>query len=256
MRIRETASCQVTTPICQPVSSDSGLSGVILGDPNNEGAPEISGEARVGQLLSASAGFWRSPAPLGLAYQWIRCDAAGSACSQLVGATGPEFRPGPREVGARLRVVVSASNSRPRSAESVSAPTPAVAAAPARKPPRRGVRLLSPFPRIVIAGLLTDGVVELTEFTVRGPRGATMQVRCRGRRCPFGSRRARLRATRVRIRWLERRWLPGQMLEVTISRRGFVGKFSRFRIRRDRAPARQDLCLAPAARKPTRCPRT
>ena len=41
--------------------------------------------------------------------------AGERACSPLPGATGPGFRPGPAEAGARLRVVITASNSRPRS---------------------------------------------------------------------------------------------------------------------------------------------
>jgi hypothetical protein len=54
---------------------------------------------------------------------------------------------------------------------------------------------------------------------------------------------------------LERVWAAGPVLEVTVTRRGFVGKFSRFRFRAGNVPRRQDLCLAPGAAKPTRCPR-
>jgi hypothetical protein len=257
VRVRETASCQVTTPVCSPASSDSAPTATVLRDPLNEGAPQISGTAQVGQLLSASVGFWRSPAPLRFGYQWIRCDAAATACTQLPGATGAEFRPAAAEAGARLRVVVTASNSRPRSAEATSAPTGPVAAAPATKKKtkrKRGVRLLSPFPRIVIAGVVTRGAAQLTEFTIRGPRGALVKFRCVGS-CPFRTRRLRMRARRVRVRSLERRWRPGAVLEVTISRRGFIGKFSRFRFRAGNVPKRQDQCLAPGARKPRRCPR-
>jgi hypothetical protein len=258
LRVRETASCAITTPVCSPAASDSAPTATVLHDPFNAGAPEISGTAEAGQLLSASVGFWRSPAPLRFAYQWIRCDAGGTACTQLPGATGPELRPSSAEVGARLRVVVTAINSRPRSAEAASPATAPVAAAPAVKKKvkrKRGVRLLSPFPRIVIAGIVSRGAAQLTEFTIRGPRGARVIFRCRGRGCPFRLRRTRMRARTIRVRSLERRWRPGAVLEVTIGRPGFIGKFSRFRFRAGNVPRRQDQCLPPGAAKPRRCPR-
>jgi hypothetical protein len=258
MRVRETATCPVTTPTCQPVASDSAPSGVILPDPHNEGTPQISGVAQVGQLLSASLGFWRSPAPLSFGYQWIRCDPAGTTCSNLPAAVGPDYRVVNADFGSTLRVVVTARNSRPRSAAAVSAPTLKVAAPSVAKqaPRRRGLRLLSPFPRIVIAGEITRGSARLTEFTVRALRGAVVRVRCRGRHCPFKSKRLVMRRSRVRVRALERTWRAGPLLEVTVTKTGFIGKFSRFRFRAGNVPRRKDLCIAPGARRPTRCPRS
>lgn len=259
IRVRETATCAVTSPACPQAASDSAPTATVLGDPNNEAAPQISGLAQVGQVLSASVGFWRSPSPLSFGYQWIRCDAAGSTCSNLPGATAADYRVLPADAGATLRVVVSASNSRPRSATAVSAQTLAIAAPPPvkkKKAARRGLRLLSPFPRIVIAGLVSRGGAELTEFTVRGPRGALVRVRCRGRGCPYKSRRVVMRQRRVRIHSLERAWGGGPVLEVTVTRRGFIGKFSRFRFRAANVPRRQDLCIAPGSAKPRRCPRS
>jgi hypothetical protein len=253
--VQEVARCQLTSPICQPQTSYSAPSGPILPDPSNQAAPQISGVAQVGQVLSASVGFWRSPAPLSFGYQWIRCNAAG-ICSNLPGAVGADYRLVAADKGATLRVVVTAHNARPRSGTAVSAPTLAVAAAPAaKKTPRRGVRLLSPFPRIVIAGLLARGSAQLTEFTIRGPRGSLVRLHCRGRRCPFKSKRLVMRKSRVRVRSLERVWPAGPVLEVTVTKSGFIGKFSRFRFRSGNVPRRQDLCIAPGAKKPKRCPR-
>jgi hypothetical protein len=169
---------------------------------------------------------------------------------------GADYRLLAADKGATLRVVVTARNSRPRSGTAVSAPTLTVGAAPAaKKAPRRGLRLLSPFPRIVIAGVIARGSAQLTEFTVRGPRGALVHVRCRGRHCPFKSRRLVTRKTRVRVRSLERVWPAGPVLEVTVTKTGFIGKFSRFRFRSGTVPRRQDLCISPGAKKPKRCPR-
>jgi hypothetical protein len=256
VRVRETAACMVTTPVCAPASSDSAPTAPVLSDPFSEAAPEVSGTAQVGQVLNASVGFWRSPVQLLFGYQWIRCDAAGGACAQIPGATGPNFRIKTAQAGARLRAVVSASNSRPRSAQATSAPTLTVAAAVKKKARRkRAARLLSPFPRIVIAGVVIGGVVELSEFTIRGPRGAIVKLRCRGRGCPLRTRRLRTRATRVRFHSLERAWRAGTVLDVTIGRRGFIGKFSRFSFRAGAVPRRQDRCLRPGATRPSRCPR-
>src|SRR4051794_33497573 len=261
IRVRETARCAITSSVCQPADSDSSPTGVVLPDPNNEAAPQISGLAQVGQVLSASVGFWRSPAPLSFAYQWIRCDGAGTNCANLPGATAADYRIQPGELGANLRVVVTARNSRPRSGSAASAQTPAVVAAPAPAPVRRKkgagrrLRLLSPFPRIVIAGLVSNRGVQLTEFTVRGPRGTLVRITCKGRGCPFRSKRLVARRSRVRVRSLERDWRAGPVLEVTVTRRGFIGKLSRFRFRSGNVPRRQDLCLKPGAKRPSRCPR-
>jgi hypothetical protein len=256
VKVQETASCAFPSPLCPSKTSYSAPSAPILHDPNNEAAPQISGVAQVGQVLSASVGFWRSPVPITFGYQWIRCDAAG-ACSNIAGAVGPDYRLLPADKGATLRVVITARNSRPRSGTAVSAPTLPVGAAPAaKKAPRRGLRLLSPFPRIVIAGVIASGSAQLTEFTVRGPRGSLISVRCRGRHCPFKSRRLVMRKTRVRVRSLERVWRAGPLLEVTVTKSGFIGKFSRFRFRSGTVPRRQDLCIAPGAKKPKRCPRS
>jgi hypothetical protein len=48
--------------------------------------PRISGSARVGEVLTATAGDWmpRGPTPR---YQWLRCDPAGQRCSEIAGAT-------------------------------------------------------------------------------------------------------------------------------------------------------------------------
>jgi hypothetical protein len=64
-----------------------------------------------------------------------------------------------------------------------------------------------------------------------------------------------MRRARVRVRALERQLRAGIVLDVTVTRSGFIGKYSRFRIRRGKVPLKRNLCLRPGARKPTRCPR-
>jgi hypothetical protein len=254
IKVRVTANC--TTPVvCEPMTREAGPTSTVLPDPSNEGAPEVTGTAAQGQLLSASVGFWRSVAPLSFGYQWVRCDKGGGACGNIAGATGAQYRLTAADAAHTLRVGVTARNSRPRALLVFSSATAAVKHAAAKRSPVRSPRMISPFPRIVLAGVLTDGGVDISEFTIRGPRGPLVSVRCRGRGCPVRSKRLRMRRTRVRVRALERSLRAGIVIDVTVTRKGFIGKFSRFRIRRGKVPLKRNLCLRPGAKKPTRCPR-
>jgi Ig domain of plant-specific actin-binding protein len=252
IKVRVTANC--TLPgVCQPMTKDSGTTGTVLPDPHNEAAPEVTGVAAEGQLLSASVGFWRSVAPLSFGYQWIRCDQSGGACVNVDGATGAQYRLVALDVGHTLRAGVTASNNRGRQATVFTRPTDLVQHAAPRAP--RRARLLSPFPKIVLAGVLTRSGVAISEFTIRAPRGTLATIRCRGRGCPFRLRRVRLRKARTRVHSLERRLRAGVRIEVSVTKAGFIGKFSRFRVRRGRVPSKKELCLRPGARRPSRCPR-
>jgi hypothetical protein len=52
-----------------------------------------------------------------------------------------------------------------------------------------------------------------------------------------------------------KRFLPaGVRVTVSVRGEGMVGKYTRLRIRRLRAPARMDRCLVPATRRPVVCP--
>lgn len=251
VRVRVHGNCNVPTA-CTESSADSAQTGTVLPDPHNEGLPQISGLARENQLLAASAGFWRSVGSLGFAYQWLRCNRAGDNCSNIPAATGSEYRLKTADANATVRVAVTGRNGRGREATALSAQSAPVVRV---SPGTRGPRLLSPFPTVVVAGLVQGAGVRLTEFSVRGPRGAIVSVRCRGRGCPFRRTRRRLRSRRTRIRSLQRTLRAGLVLDVRVTQRGFVGKYTRLRIRRGRAPARLDRCLVPGARRPRRCPR-
>jgi hypothetical protein len=73
-------------------------------------APAISGQALVGQTLSASNGTWSGTPPLAYAYQWRRCDASGGACSDIAAATAQTYLLTSADAGATIRVAVTASN--------------------------------------------------------------------------------------------------------------------------------------------------
>src|SRR5204862_7587437 len=62
----------------------------VTAPPVNTALPVISGTTSVTGVLTASTGTW-SNSPSGYAYQWQRCDAAGSACSDVPGATAQTY---------------------------------------------------------------------------------------------------------------------------------------------------------------------
>lgn len=74
----------------------------------NTAAPAISGQAQVGQTLTASQGTW-SGNPTSFHYQWLRCDAAGSSCTP-VGTDAATYALTDADAGSTIRVDVSAEN--------------------------------------------------------------------------------------------------------------------------------------------------
>jgi hypothetical protein len=79
--------------------------------PSNTAAPTVSGTAQEGQTLTASTGSWNSSSNTTYAYQWQRCNASGAACANISGATSQTYTVGSADVGNRLRVLVTATNS-------------------------------------------------------------------------------------------------------------------------------------------------
>jgi hypothetical protein len=74
---------------------------------SNTARPTISGEARVGQELSASEGTWTGN-PTSFAFQWQRCDVDTLTCASVIGATGRTYGVRIADLGFRLRVEVTA----------------------------------------------------------------------------------------------------------------------------------------------------
>jgi hypothetical protein len=77
--------------------------------PVNTGLPTSSGTAVQGQTLTAQPGAW-SNNPTNYAYQWRRCDATGSACTDIASATSASYVLTAADVGSTLRVAVTATN--------------------------------------------------------------------------------------------------------------------------------------------------
>jgi PKD repeat protein len=135
-------------------------------------------------------------------------------------------------------------------------PAPAIAAGPA--PSSTRVALMAPFPVVRIRGLTYRGEVRISLLKVQAPPGATIRVTCRNGSCAAPKRadvRVKVARSPIRVRSLERRPLrAGTVVEVFVTAPGRIGKYTRFKIRRDASPARTDLCLRPGNPKPTSCP--
>ena len=78
--------------------------------PSNTSLPSIGGSAKDGSVLTASHGSW-SGNPTSYDYAWQRCDTAGGGCTAIGGATSKQYTATTADVGRRLRVVVTATNS-------------------------------------------------------------------------------------------------------------------------------------------------
>jgi PKD domain len=136
---------------------------------------------------------------------------------------------------------------------------PPLPTAPQPEPPDPAVidgapSLMTPFPVVRIAGQLLPWGARVRLLAVTTPPKAVVTARCHGVGCPLRSLRRRARAPQVRLRAFERRLVAGVRLEILVRQHGFVGKYTRFRIRDGvRPPLRDDRCLLPGRRVPVGC---
>jgi len=86
------------------------VASAATGVPSNTRLPSISGTARDGSILNASKGDWTG-SPTSYAYQWQRCDSVGGGCTPIGGANSFRYTVGSADVGGRLRIEVTATNS-------------------------------------------------------------------------------------------------------------------------------------------------
>jgi hypothetical protein len=91
-------------------SSPTSVVGAPLVAPANVTPPSISGSPQPGQTLNAIDGTWSGTAPMTFTRQWQRCDGSGSGCADIAGATAATYLVTGADLGATLRVVVTAAN--------------------------------------------------------------------------------------------------------------------------------------------------
>jgi hypothetical protein len=83
--------------------------------PSNTAEPTISGQPEEGRTLSATPGSWNGTTPFSFAYRWVRCGTDGglpdgSNCVFIGGATKSKYQLVRADVGFRIRVRVTATN--------------------------------------------------------------------------------------------------------------------------------------------------
>jgi hypothetical protein len=111
------------------------------GPPKNVSYPTITlatGDSVpiVGHFLIASIGTWDGAFPITYKYQWKRCDAAdplNGPCFEITGATTSFYTPTASDVGKRLRVQVTATNSQGTTPQNSEVTAPVIALAPVNR---------------------------------------------------------------------------------------------------------------------------
>ena len=85
-------------------------SAVVTGGPANTALPVVSGTVQQGQAVSVSNGTWTGyPTPT-YTYQWQDCNATGTSCSNITGATASSYTPAATDVAHTLVAIVTATN--------------------------------------------------------------------------------------------------------------------------------------------------
>lgn len=97
--------------------------------PSVTSPPTITGTSQQGQTLTASTGSWNGTLPMTYSYQWQRCDSAGASCASVAGAIAGSYLLASADVGATIRVSLTATNAA-GSATASSSATNAVSALP------------------------------------------------------------------------------------------------------------------------------
>ena len=117
-------------------------------------------------------------------------------------------------------------------------------------------QFISPFPVVRMVGAVAARGTRIKEIIVRVPAGGRVRIRCSGRGCPHGARRTGgaliARVLHVR-RFADRLLRPGAAVRIWVTKRGQIGKYTRFRIRAGKPPIRVDRCLMPGRLRPVRC---
>jgi hypothetical protein len=125
--------------------------------------------------------------------------------------------------------------------------------------------LAEPFPNLpsgVVTGWTPDGSLlrlRVLQITQQFPRGLKVEIRCKGSKCRFKTKKLRLgklrRGARSVIASLSKRqrvFRAGQTVEVWVSAPGFNVKVNRYRLRKGKIPPTQPFCAIPGERTPRR----
>jgi hypothetical protein len=107
MRLRVTAknsagSTSATSSATQVVTQASA--------PVNVSQPTVSGTFEQGQMVSSDPGTWQTISLPSYTYAWQRCDSTGGSCAPIAGAVASQYQLTSGDVGATVRVAVTATD--------------------------------------------------------------------------------------------------------------------------------------------------
>jgi hypothetical protein len=211
--------------------------------PSNTTPPSITGVPKVHQLLIATPGEWGASAPRDFAFRWLRCRWDRGDCLRIPGATRPTYRVRMRDVGARLKVRVTAvvgAGAATRESTLTAVVRPALP-------------LMQPFPVVRVKGFFTGTGAVLQLVSVTAPEAARTAVSCRGGDCPsHGLSKPATGPSRLTV--LERAFRAGTRLKFRITQPAVIGKYTSIVIRAGGPPERRDRCLIADRGEPVRCP--
>ena len=250
-------------------------------------APVIVGDPTPGFELTASPGRW-TPASATATYDWLRCDGAGVNCLPVAGSCERNYTVRDADLAHTLRARLTVNEPGQPRTFAVSPPTAVVLIKPYSIPtpgdagttcvevtptgpgegtftsggqtgpgttpaPDTSLAFIDPFPVVRIAGRFKGRRTKLTRVTVTAPRGTRIRVACKGRGCPY--RRKAIAVRLVRVRALQRTYRPRATIEIRVTQPRRIGKYTRLRTRRGKAPVRLDRCLMPGKTRPVKCPK-
>jgi hypothetical protein len=110
VQLRTLAGATLVTAAVLAVTVGGGTAATSVSPPSNTTQPSISGTTREGEVLTADPGKWTN-SPTSYSYQWQRCDANGSNCTSIVGATARRYTLTHDDVNHHMRITVTAHNS-------------------------------------------------------------------------------------------------------------------------------------------------
>jgi hypothetical protein len=238
----------------------------LLHAPEPAGAPIVTGGSDIGQPLTCDTGTWGADllgaslyrAPRSFAHQWLK---DGAPIDGAVTSVYTPFAPG--AYSCRVTATNHEGSAAQTSADHAvvappppppSPPLPAAPAVPAQTAPPPPLRQLRVAYNIFYA---FDGRRNLPKrFQLSQiPRGATLEVRCKGRGCPFTRKSAKFRGTRANLMAVVRRARLARRayLEVRTSAPGYVTEVLRFTAAGSTGARVTRLCLPAGARSPRSC---
>jgi PKD repeat protein len=119
-----------------------------------------------------------------------------------------------------------------------------------KKPLKRFKR--TPLVRVVSQPTSTGAHVDL--LTVSASKGVKIGVRCRGGGCPYKRASTTSKGKIVTLRKLNRSFRAGAVIDIRVTKAGYLGKFTRIKIRAGQRPSRVERCLNSTQPKPIHCP--